>query len=95
MIEKLDRYLAGTATESEQQHIENWLESNANVDNEWQRMDENDRNNYLASLHQKILSAINQSGAQVYAIGTNIKKRRMIWRMVAAASVIVIVSLLI
>lgn len=95
IIEKLDRYLAGTATESEQQHIENWLESNAKDDNEWQRMDEIDRYSYLASLYQQILSAINQSGAQVYTIGTNIKKRRMIWRMVAAASVIAIVSTLI
>lgn len=95
MIEKLDRYLAGTATVSEQEHIEAWLESNAKDDNEWQRMNENDRNSFLASLHQKILSTINQSGAQVYTIGTNIKKRRMIWRMVAAASVIAIVSTLI
>lgn len=96
MIQILDRYLAGTATETEQHHIEDWLESNAKDDNEWQRMDESNRTNYITSLHQEILSTINQSGAQVYTIGTDTKRRRrMIWRMVAAASIIAIVSTLV
>ncbi|HTH31271.1 MAG TPA: FecR domain-containing protein [Lacibacter sp.] len=94
-IQILDRYLAGTATETEQQHVEEWLESNATENNQWQQMDENERVLYLSSLQQKILSTINQSDVRVYKINTNIQRRRNIWRMVAAACIITVISSLV
>jgi transmembrane sensor len=100
IIQLLDRYLAGTATPPEQERVEAWLDSNEDLNNDWQHMDETQRTDFLSNLYQRILISIGEEGRKErkgYAKNAKVvsfyKTRAFKW--IAAASVILIASLIV
>ncbi|HTF31758.1 MAG TPA: hypothetical protein VK625_23030, partial [Flavitalea sp.] len=50
----LDKYLAGKATLAEQQLIEQWLEETELRENEWDKMNAEDRSAWINNLHDEL-----------------------------------------
>lgn len=88
IIQLLDRYLAGTATIPEQERVEAWLDSNEDLNNDWEQMDETQRNDFLATLYQRIQVSIQQRDKPVVSMGS----RRWVKWIAAAAIIVMIVG---
>ncbi|KIO76872.1 hypothetical protein TH53_12260 [Pedobacter lusitanus] len=62
----LDRYISNTCSVVEKEHIENWLDTYVNENNEWQTIDDAQKKYYLDSLLSTIHTIIDQPQKKHY-----------------------------
>lgn len=84
----LSRYLKGEATARENELVENWLAENNNENNEWQKLDEAGRNEWLNELFSDIEGTIDAADNNVVPM----HPKRTWWRSIAAAAAILIIA---
>jgi len=83
----LDRYLDGTALPDEVERVETWLNDYQDPAGEWQLMDKNSREQWLAHLFKEIEPDADVIDTKVVVM----QPKRKIWRsMVAAAAAILV-----
>ncbi len=84
----LDRYLKGETTARENELVENWLTENDNENNEWQKLDETGRAQWLNELFSDIESTLDVSDNNVVPM----HPKRTLWRSIAAAAAILVIA---
>lgn len=86
----LARYLEGETSPEENELIERWITENNLPASQWQTMDRPGRDQWLSTVFADIRSSIHQGDPQVIALAP---KRRIPWSRMAAAAVMLMVSL--
>ncbi len=91
--ELLDRYSAGTAMPHEQELIERWLRENELADNEWARMDPENRGHWIKEMGEELLKHANVgAGSPDAKIRQGLPWHRRFYFHLAAASVIMLIA---
>jgi ferric-dicitrate binding protein FerR (iron transport regulator) len=85
----LDSYLKGETTIKENEQIERWLEANGNVGSEWETLNRAAKDKWLAGVFGDIKHTIHANKANVIIMP---KRKPILWRSIAAAAVILLVS---
>ena len=87
----LDRYIAGSATQQEQQLVEQWLEENDQQNTEWQLMNNKDKAAWLLQLYRDIDNSITPKDAGWQdddTIDSSLAWYKKFWLPVAAALIV-------
>ena len=91
--ELLDRYSAGTALPHEQELIERWLRENELPDNEWARLDPENREHWIKEMGEELLKhASERTGSPDATIRQGLPWHRRFYFHLAAASVIMLIA---
>ena len=87
----LDSYIAGSATQQEQQLVEQWLEENDQQNTEWQLMNNKDKAAWLLQLYRDIDNSITPKDAGWQdddTIDSSLAWYKKFWLPVAAALIV-------
>ena len=83
----LDRYQKGETSAAENETVERWLEENGNPKPDWNELDRPGKDQWLSSAFGDIKATIHADGAKIVQLS---QKKRLLWRSIAAAAVLVI-----
>lgn len=84
----LERYLKDETSQEENELVENWLEENGNPRSEWQYLNQTQKNAWLKDTFNDIQNSIHANEPKVVMM----PKRKLLWRRIAAAAAILLVS---
>lgn len=85
----LDRYLNGQTSAEENQQVENWLQQQNNPDSTWQKLNQNDKTQWLTDIFSDIQKDIHFSEPKI----VKLPKRRYTWQTIAAIAASIIILL--
>lgn len=83
----LDRYLKGETPAAENELVERWLEENSAANHEWQTLDQQSRDKWLADVFSEIKGTITKKDIKPVKL-----PQRLLLRNIAAAAAIFIIS---
>lgn len=83
----LDRYRKGETSAAENEIVERWLEENGNAKPGWQGLSQSAKDQWLASAFGDITATIHADGAKIVQLP---QRKRLLWRSIAAAAVLMI-----
>lgn len=83
----LDRYVKGETSEEENELIETWLQENNTPHSEWQHLNQQQKDQWLANTFHDIQSSIHVNDAKIVPM----PPRKHLWRRIASVAAILIV----
>jgi len=89
IVALLDRYLKGETTKKENELVERWLEEHGSPNQEWQRLDQSGKDQWLSSVFSDINSTIRQAEVKVVPLP---QRKHWWWQSVAAAAAVLLIA---